>query len=154
MGNILSKLPKKTQKEMKPLVQPVFYAESYEQGLRRGQELIARFKNNYTSAMECLEGDLEECLTYLKFPEAHWRAIQTSNILERTFGEGRRRTKVIPRFPTESSGVRLLYASLITASRSWDGVKMTLDIWWGLEVLRREAFEEQSLIIEKEVAIA
>jgi putative transposase len=154
MRNILSKLPKKAQREMKPLVHQVFYAQSYEQGLRQGRELIARFKDNYTSAMECLEQDLRECLTYLKFPEAHWRAIRTTNVLERTFGEGRRRTKVIPRFPTENSGLRLLYASLITASQSWHGVKMTPDIWWELEVLRREAFEEQSLIIEKEVAIA
>jgi len=154
MRNILSKLPKKAQKEMKPIVHQVFYAESYEQGLRRGRDLIARFKGNYTSAMECLEDDLEECLTYLKFPEAHWRAIRTTNILERTFGEGRRRTKVIPRFPTESSGLRLLYASLITASRSWHGVKMTPDIWWELEILRREALGEQSPIIAKEVAIA
>ncbi|MDP2950430.1 MAG: transposase [Chloroflexota bacterium] len=75
---------------------------------------------------------------------AHWRAIRTTNLLERIFGEGRRRTKVIPRFPTESSGLRLLYASLITASRTWKGVQMTPDIWWELEVLRREAFGEAS----------
>jgi len=45
---------------------------------QRGRELIGRFKDNYTSAMKCLKGDLEECLTYLKFPEAHWRAIRTT----------------------------------------------------------------------------
>ena len=61
--------------------------------------------------------------------------------------------KVIPRFPTESSGLRLLYASLITASRSWHGIKMTPDIWWELEILRKEAFGEQSLMMEREAAI-
>lgn len=66
--------------------------------------------------MEWLEEDLAECLTYLRFPQAHWKVIGTSNLMERTFGEGRRRTKVIPRFPTESAGLRLLYATLITAS--------------------------------------
>jgi transposase-like protein len=101
--------------------------------------------------MECLEEDLEECLTYLKFPQAHWKAIRTSNLLERTFEEGRRRIKVIPRFPAESSALRLLYATLITASRSWRGVRMTPDIWWELELLRREAFGEQSQRIEKEL---
>jgi len=50
---------------------------------------------------------------------------------------------VIPRFPKESSGVRLLYASLITASQSWRGVKMTADIWWELEGLTREAFRRE-----------
>ena len=151
MRNILSKLPKKAEKEMKELVHQVFYAQSYEEGLRLGHELIARFRDRYPSAIECLEEDLEECLTYLKFPEAHWKAIRTSNLLERTFGEGRRRTKVIPRFPTESSALRLLYATLITASQSWRGIRMTPDIWLELELLRREVFGEQSQKIEREL---
>jgi transposase-like protein len=151
MRNILCKLPKKIEKEIKPLVKQVYYASSYEEGLKLGHELIARFKDRYTSAMECLEEDLAECLTYLRFPEAHWKVIRTSNLLERTLEEGRRRTKVIPRFPTESSALRLLYATLITASRSWRGVRMTPDIWWEVELLRREAFGEQSQRIEKEL---
>ena len=101
--------------------------------------------------MECLEGDLAECLTYLRFPQAHWKVIRTSNLLERTFGEGKRRTKVIPRFPTESAGLRLLYATLITASRSWKGIRMPPDIWFEIEILRREAFGEPSQRVEKEL---
>jgi transposase-like protein len=151
MRNILSKLPKKIEKEMKPLIKQVYYASSYEEGLKLGHELIARFKDKYTSAMECLEEDLAECLTYLRFPSAHWKVIRTSNLLERTFGEGRRRTKVIPRFPTESAGLRLLYATLITASQSWKGVRMPPDIWFEIELLRREAFGEPSQVIEKEL---
>ena len=151
MRNILSKVPRKMQKEIKHLVQQVFYASSYEEGLRLGQELIARFGDRYSSALECLEEDVEECLTYLKFPEAHWKAIRTTNLLERMLDEGRRRTKVIPRFPSKKSCLRLLYASLITASKSWQGVRMTPDIWWELEVLRREAFGDQKQAVEKEV---
>lgn len=119
MRNILCKLPRKAHQEIEPLVHKVFYASSYEEGLKLGKELVAQFKRIYTLAMGCLEEDLEECLTYLKFPKAHRRAIRTTNLLERMFGEGRRRTKVIPRFPTESSALRLLYATLIVASRTW-----------------------------------
>jgi len=151
MRNILCKLPKKIEEEMKPLIKQVYYASSYEEGLKLGHELIARFKDRYTSAMECLGEDLAECLTYLKFPQAHLKVIRTSNLLERTFGEGKRRTKVIPRFPTESAGLRLLYATLITASRSWKGVRMPPDIWFDIELLRREAFGEPSQIVEKQL---
>jgi transposase-like protein len=151
MRNILCKLPKKIEKEIKPLIKQVYYASSYEEGLKLGHGLIARFKDRYTSAMECLEGDLAECLTYLRFPQAHWKVIRTTNLLERTFGEGKRRTKVIPRFPTESAGLRLLYATLITASQSWKGVRMPPDIWFEIELLRREAFGEPSQMIEKEL---
>ena len=64
--------------------------------------------------MECLERDLEECVTHLRFPEDHHQRIRTTNRLERLNGESRRRTKVIPRFPTERSCLTLLYASLRT----------------------------------------
>jgi transposase-like protein len=152
MRNILCKVPRKMQKEIKQLVQQVFYASSYEEGLRLGQELIARFGDRYSSAMECLGEDLKECLTYLRFPEVHWKVIRTTNLLERMFGEGRRRTKVIPRFPSEKACLRLLYASLITASGSWRGVRMTPDIWWELEALRREAFGDRiQPVVEKEL---
>ena len=151
MRNILCKVPRKVQKEIKHLVQQVFYASSYEEGLRLGQELIARFGDRYSSAMECLGEDLGECLTYLKFPEAHRKAIRTTNLLERMLGEGRRRTKVIPRFPSEKACLRLLYASMITASQSWRGIRMTPDMWWELEVLRQQAFGEQSRGLEKEL---
>ena len=151
MRNILCKLPKKVEKDIKPLIKQVYYASSYEEGLKLGHELIARFKGRYTSAMECLGEDLVECLTYLRFPQAHWKVIRTTNLLERTFGEGKRRTKVIPRFPTESAGLRLLYATLITASRSWKGVRMPPDIWFEIELLRREAFGELSQMVEKEL---
>jgi len=154
MRNILSKVPRGMQKEIKRLVQQVFYASSYEEGLRLGQELITRFVDRYSSAMECLGEDLEECLTYLKFPEAHRKAIRTTNLLERMLGKGKRRTKVIPTFPSEKACLRLLYATLITTSKSWRGVRMTPDIWWELEVLRRKAFGDQGQIVEKELVAA
>jgi transposase-like protein len=104
--------------------------------------------------VECLGEDLEECLTYLCFPEAHWKATRTTNILERLIGEGRRRTKVIPRFPSENACLRLLYISLITASQSWKDMKITPDIWWELEALGRGVFGEHILRDERELMAA
>jgi len=100
-----------------------------------------------------LEEALEECLTYLEFPQAHQKAIRTINLLERVFGEGRRRTKVIPRFPSENACLRLLHASLITASQSWRRMKMTADTWWEPEILRGEAFGEQKTIEKEMMAV-
>ncbi len=99
MRNILCKLPRLAQGQMKRLVQQVFLAPRPAVALRRGRALIARFRDRYPAAMECLERDLEACVTYLRFPAAHHRRIRTTNRLERLAGESRRRTKVIPRFP-------------------------------------------------------
>jgi putative transposase len=125
MRNILAKLPRLMQAKMKGLVHQVFLAPTFATAVKRGRDLIAKFKDRYPAAMECLERDLEECVTYLRFPEVHHRRIRTTNRLERLNGEGRRRTKVIPRFPTERSCLTLLYASLVAASKRWRGIPMT-----------------------------
>jgi transposase-like protein len=151
LRNILAKLPKLAATQLKPLLQQVFLAPDHATGLRRGRALIARFRARYTSAMECLEKDLEECLTYLLFPKEHQRRLRTTNLLERTFGESRRRTKVIPRFPTERSCLTLLYATLITASRTWRGIPMTSKILRALDKLRAAA---PVIGKEREVAVA
>ena len=140
MRNILAKLPRMIQAKMKRLIHQVFYAASYDEGLRRGRALIARFKARYPAAMTCLEEDLEACLVHLKFPREHHVRLRTTNLLERTFGEGRRRTKVIGRFPTEAACLQLLYATLITASHTWRGVVMTPTILRQLDTIRQELF--------------
>ena len=139
MRNIIAKLPRLMQSKMKGLVQQVFRAPTYAAALKRGRDLIAKFKDRYPASMECLERDLEECVTYLRFPETHHQRIRTTNRLERLNGESRRRTKVIPRFPTERSCLSLLYASLITASRHWRGIPMTAVTLRQLAQLRAEA---------------
>jgi putative transposase len=144
MRNILAKLPRLVQGQIKPLVQQVFLAPSYALALKRGRALIARFRDRYTAAMECLERDLEECVTYLRFPAAHHHRIRTTNRLERLNGEGRRRTKVIPRFPTERSCLALLFATLVTASKRWHGVTMSPAAIKQLQQLRAETAANSS----------
>ena len=65
MRNILAKLPRAMQGQMKRLIHQVFRASSHAQALKRGRALIAQFRDRYSAAMECLERDLEECVTYL-----------------------------------------------------------------------------------------
>ena len=83
--------------------------------------------------MKCLGQNLEEVLTALKFPLVHRARIRTTNLLERLFGEGRRRTiylcgarrqEIIPRFTSEASGLSLVFAVLVDASEGWRGVHM------------------------------
>lgn len=139
MRNILCKLPHDMRKEMKRLIRRVFEAKNYAEGMKLGKELVQQFQGRFPSAMECLEKALPLVLTCLKFPRAHRKRISSTNLLERLFGEGRRRTKVIPRFPTEKSCLTLFYATLIDSSRRWYGVKMTVEIMEALTELRQTA---------------
>ena len=92
--------------------------------------------------MKCLATDLAECLTALRFPELHRKRIRTTNLLERLFGEGQRRCKVIPRFMSERSGLSLVLAVLVDASAGWRGVKLTPAASQELETLRTSSREQ------------
>src|SRR5579859_7848830 len=66
-------------------------------------EMAGRYSATYPAAMKCLLADREGLTAYLRFPAEHQHRIRHSNFIERTFGETRRRTKVIGRLPGETS---------------------------------------------------
>ena len=111
--------------------------------MKLGKELVAKFKDRFPSAMECLEKALPQAITCLKFPKSHRKRISSSNLIERLFGEGKRRTKVIPRFPTEKSCLTLFYATLIDSSKRWYGVRMSIDIMQELDKLWEKVIPEK-----------
>ena len=136
MRNILCKLPEKARPGLKGLLQKVFTAATYKQGLEQAQGIVATYREQFPEATKCLATDLERVLTALSFPESHRKRIRTTNLLERLFGEGRRRSKVIPRFMSEKSGLSLMFAVLMDASAGWHGVKRTPASAQQLEALR------------------
>lgn len=138
MRNILGKLPRGVQGEMKKQVHRVFRAETYEQGLARGRKLVADYRDRYPNAMACLEKSLEECLTCLKLPASHRRRVRTTNTLERLIEEARRRTKVIGPMAGERSGLSLIHAVLVDVSKRWRGIKLTRGDLEKLNALRSE----------------
>ena len=74
-------------------------------------------------------------------PTEHWRRIRHSNFIERTFGETRRRVKVIGRLPGETSCLNLVWAVLDRASRGWRGVNTTNTGLRLLHDLRRQLLD-------------
>ena len=124
MRNIINKLPQVARPTLKKLIYKAFTARSYEEGFEQAKKIIEDYQESFPAAMKCLGQDLEEVLTALKFPLVHRARIRTTNLLERLFGEGRRRTKIIPRFTSEASGLSLVFAVLVDASEGWRGVRM------------------------------
>jgi len=139
MRNILCKLPEKARPGLKKLIHKAFTAQSHKAGLEQAQAVVAMYQEQFPEAMKCLATGLEECLTALRFPETHQKRIRTTNLLERLFGEGQRRSKVIPRFTSERSGLSLMFAVLVDASARWRGVKVTPTINRELDALAADS---------------
>ena len=107
---------------------------------RRAKAFSARWGKLYPAAVECLNDGFCHLTTYLRFPKEHWKRIRHSNFIERTFGETRRRVKVIGRLPGERSCLSLVWAVLDRAGKGWRGVDMSPRAVRLLQDLRRELF--------------
>ena len=84
-----------------------------------------RWRDSYPAAVRCLLDDRDSLTVYLRFPREHWTRVRHSNFIERTFGETRRRVKVIGRLPGEHCCLKLVWAVLDRASTGWRGFTMT-----------------------------
>ena len=60
----------------------------------------------YTAAAKCLADDLDALVVHLRYPTRHRRRWRSTNLRERSLAEVKRRTKVIGRFPGETSCLR------------------------------------------------
>ena len=126
-GNILSKVPSTVISEMKIDLNAVYYAPDQKTALRNAEEFRRKYQSKYLSAVECFDDDLAACIQHLRCPAKHRKHITTTNLVERSFGEENRRSKVIPRFFTEKSGLKLVYATLIRVAMKWNALKFTFD---------------------------
>jgi transposase-like protein len=114
LRNLLAKLPKSEQQRVRAAYwQALNEARSVKDGKLRLQVLISDLeRQGYQSAARCLRDDLNALVAHLHYPLRHRHRWRSTNLLERSLGEVRRRTKVIGRFPGETSCLTLVWAVL------------------------------------------
>jgi putative transposase len=111
MENVLGYIPEKQQDFVKPELRAIFYQTSREKADQEAAAFIAKYEKVYPTAVDCLKRDLETCLTFYAFPQKHWKFIRTSNVIERLFGEVKKRShKMAAAFRNENSCLLLFFA--------------------------------------------
>jgi putative transposase len=148
--NVLAKIPTGMQAEIRDGYWACFDTDEVktEPGPRLVELVDARltafadrYGATYPAAMKILLTDRTGLTAYLRFPVEHHHRIRHSNFIERTFGETRRRAKVIGRFPGETSCISIAWAVLDRASRGWRGLAMTPAGLRQLQDLRRSLLQ-------------
>ena len=125
MRNLQSKVPEDVWPEFQARARACYQAASPALARVLRDDIATTYGRDLPSAVACLDDDFEACIAHLRFPLGHRRAIRTTNLLERLFGEERRRTKVIPHAFGERAVLKLMYAALIRAAERWRGIRMT-----------------------------
>jgi putative transposase len=142
--NLIAKVPAHAQDQVKRDYWAIFDDIDQEgeaavaEARRRAKRFIAKYTPLYPSAVACVADNLDALTAHLRFPAEHRKRIRHSNLIERTFGETRRRVKVIGRLPGERSCLSLVWAVLDRASRGWRGLTVTPKALRRLQDLRRD----------------
>jgi len=129
LRNVLAKLPKRPGLHAR--VRAAYWAAldgastpaEAESGLR---VIVGELGGEYPSAAACLADDLAALTVHLAYPLRLKRRLRSTNLLERSLEEVRRRTKVIGRFPGETSCLTLAWAVMDLVIAGGRGLGMTL----------------------------
>jgi transposase-like protein len=152
--NLYAKVPERERERVKRAYwQALDEAISEHDAKRRLQTLVDDLdKRGFTAAARCLADDLDALVAHLRYPLRHRRRWRSTNLLERSLGEVKRRTKVMGRFPGESSCLTLVWAVLdLLITHQTNGIHFTaLD----RQRLKRARYQGNEQTIPEEVTAA
>jgi putative transposase len=126
--NLLAKLPERDRDRVRRSYwQALDDAINERDATQRLQALIDELdKDGFSAAARCLAGDLDALVVHLRYPTRHRRRWRSTNLLERSLGEVKRRTKVMGRFPGEDSCLTLVWAVLdLLITHETNGIRFT-----------------------------
>ena len=126
--NLLAKLPEPRRDRVRQAYwQALDDAINERDAKQRLQALVDELeKGGFSSAARCLADDLDALVVHLRYPTRHRRRWRSTNLLERSLGEVKRRTKVMGRFPGEDSCLTLVWAVLdLLITHETNGIRFT-----------------------------
>ena len=126
--NLYAKLPDRERERVKQAYwRALDEAINERDAKQRLQALVDELdKGGFTAAARCLADDLDALVVHLRYPTRHRRRWRSTNLLERSLGEVKRRTKVMGRFPGEDSCLTLVWAVLdLLISHETNGIRFT-----------------------------
>src|SRR6266699_1773667 len=119
MRNILEKVRRCDEKQVKAQAQKMYLAESAPAARRAFERFRFHWRSRYPAMVRQLERDLPELLHFFAFPRHLWRKLRTTNVIERCFVEVRRRTRPMVVFTNVESVDRIIYAIFSRFNEDW-----------------------------------
>ena len=127
--NLLAKLPERERERVRRAYWQALDEATNERDAKQrlaGPGRRARQGRLHRRGADASADDLDALVVHLRYPTRHRRRWRSTNLLERSLGEVKRRTKVIGRFPGETSCLTLVWAVLdLYITHATNGIKFT-----------------------------
>jgi putative transposase len=112
LRNLEAKAPVRLREELAEEYRRMIYAESRTLVDQARTRFTKKWRLRCPAVVECLEEAGDDLFTFLRFPKTQWKALRTTNALERINGEFRRRTKTQASLPGQEAVLLLLFGLL------------------------------------------
>lgn len=109
LRNLIAHAPKRLHDEIRTDFHAIIYAEDAAGAREAYEAFLRKWRKLSEGVARSIQEAGNELLTFTRFPKSQWKALRTTNIIERLNQEFRRRTKTQGMFPTESSILILLF---------------------------------------------
>lgn len=117
LRNVLDAVSEKAQPEVKAALQRIASAPTRDDAGRLQRAFRRTYHPRFPKAVERLERDWERMVTYYDFPEAHWRHLRTTNVIESPFAAVRLRTSAAKRFKRVDNATALIWKLLLVVEQ-------------------------------------
>ncbi len=124
LRNLEAKAPMRLREELREDYRRMVYAETRPAIEQARQRFLRKWRLHCPPVADSLEEAGDELFTFARFPRPHWKALRTTNALERVNEEFRRRTKTQGCLPSQDAVLLLLFGLLHTGQfklRAIDG---------------------------------
>jgi putative transposase len=112
LRNLLVKAPAHLREELAEDYRRMVYGETREAVEQARVGFMRKWRLRCKAVVSSFEEAGDELFTFLQFPRLQWKALRTTNALERINEEFRRRTKTQASLPGEDAVLLLLYGLL------------------------------------------
>ena len=114
LRNLLAKAPARLREELAEDYRRMIYGETREVVEKARASFVKKRRLRCPPLITSFEEAGDELFTFLRFPPMQWKALRTTNALERINEEFRRRTKTQAMLPSAEAVVLLLFGLLRT----------------------------------------
>jgi putative transposase len=119
MRNVITKAPRSSRQEVTDSLRDIFYAEDRKTAMTRFDDFVKKYSNVIPSATDSLKRAIKPCLTFFDFPKEEWKALKTTNAIERVNKEFKRRTKPMEILAGERSAYLILSFVAYKMEQNW-----------------------------------
>jgi transposase-like protein len=112
LRNLTAKAPVRQREEVAEDYRRVVYADTAALVQQRRAAFVKKWRLQCPAVAQSFEEAGDELFTFIRFPRSQWKALRTTNALERINEEFRRRTKTQASLPSQDAVLLLLFGLL------------------------------------------